>query len=98
MREGLDDTKAKFLALLAFVDGDILNVTNTAETTEELALDEDGTYSNDLVTRLVENDNGEVCTRDCAHGVELVDPCYLAEIVDDGENGKDIEMSTFVVC
>jgi len=53
MREGLDDTEAKLLALLAFVDGDILNMTDTAETAEKLALDEDGAYSDDLVARLV---------------------------------------------
>lgn len=44
MCESLDDTEAKFLALLAFVDGDVLDVTDTTETAEELALDEDGAY------------------------------------------------------
>lgn len=84
MRESLDDTEAKLLALLGFINGDILYVTDTAETTEELALDEDGAYSNDLVARLVEDDDGEVCARVRAHGVELVDPRCLTEVVDDG--------------
>jgi hypothetical protein len=84
MRESLDDTEAKLLSLLGFINGDILYVTDTAETAEELAFDEDGAYSNNLVARFVEDDDGEICTRACAHGVELVDPRYLAEVVDDG--------------
>lgn len=84
MRESLNDTEAKLLALVVFVDGDILDVADAAETTEELALDEDGANSDDLVVRLVEDDDGEVCARRCAHGVELIDPRYLAEVVDDG--------------
>jgi len=49
MRESLNDTEAKLLALVVFVDGDILDVADAAETTEELALDEDGANSDDLV-------------------------------------------------
>lgn len=79
IREGQDDTETKLLSLLALVDGDILNVTNAAETAEKHALDDDSAYSDDLVARLVEDDDGEVCARGCAHGVELADPRYFAE-------------------
>lgn len=84
MRESLDDTETKLLALLGFINGDVFYVTDTAKTTEELALDEDGADSNDLVARLVEDDDGEVCARVCAHGVELVDPRCLAKVIDNG--------------
>jgi len=97
MREGLDYMEAKLLALVAFGDGNILDLTDTAETAEELVVDEDGTYSNDLVTRLVEDDDGEVRVRGCTHDVELIDPRCLAEVID-RQNGKDIEMSAPVVC
>lgn len=83
MCEGLDDKEAKLLVLVAFGDGDILNMTDAAKTEEELAMDEDSAYSDDLVACFVEDDDGEVCARGCAHGVELIDPYFLAEIIDD---------------
>lgn len=82
--ESLDDTQAKFLALLTFIYGDVLDVTDASETTEEFTLDEEGAYSDDLVARLVEDYDGIVGARGYAHGVELIDPCCFTEVVDDG--------------
>jgi len=84
--ECLDDTHAKLLALLAFIDGDVFDMTDASETTEKLAFNEGGAYCDDLVARLVEDDDGVVGTRGCAHGVELIDPGCLTEIIDDGKD------------
>ena len=61
--EGLDDAQAKLLALLALVDGDVLDVAYGAEPAEELAFDEDGADGDDAVGRAVDDDDGVVCAR-----------------------------------
>ena len=98
MREGLDDALTELLALLILVDGNVLNVTDGAEPAEELAFDEDAADADDVVAGVVDDDEGVVCAGYCAHGVELVHPGCFAEVVDDGENGEDIEVTAFVVC
>ena len=98
MREGLDDALTKLLALLALVDGNVLNVTDEAKTAEELALDEDAADADDAVAGVVDDDEGIVCLGHCAHGVELVHPRGFTEVVDDGEDGEDVEVTAFVVC
>lgn len=98
MRECLDDAQAEFLALLAFVDGNVLNVTDAAETAEELAFDKDGTDADDAVAGVVDDDEGVVCSGEGAHGMELVHPGGFTEVVDDGEDGENVEVTAFVVC
>jgi hypothetical protein len=98
VREGLDDALTKLFALLGLVDGNVLDVTDGAETAEELALDEDAADTDDAVAGVVDDDEGVVCPGHCAHGVELVHPGGFTEVVDDGEDGEDIEMTAFVVC
>lgn len=98
MREGLDDTLTELFALLALVDGNVLNVTDAAETAEELAFDEDAADTDDAVAGVVNDDEGVVCPRCCTHGVELVHPGGLTGVTDDGEHGEDIEVTAFVVC
>lgn len=98
MREGLDDALTKLFALLVLVDGNVLDVTDGAETAEELALDEDTADADDAVAGVVDDDEGVVCLGHCAHGVELVHPGVFTEVFDDGEDGEDVEMTAFVVC
>lgn len=62
VREGLDDALTELLALLALVDGNVLNVTDATETAEELAFDEDATDANDAVAGVVDEDEGVVCS------------------------------------
>lgn len=98
MREGLDDALTELLALLILVDGNVLNVTDGTETAEELAFDEDTADANDAVAGVIDDDEGIVRAGYCAHGVELVHPGCFAEVVDDGKNGENIEVTAFVVC
>ena len=95
--EGLDDAQAKLLALLALVDGDVLDVADGAEPAEELALDEDGADGDDAVGRAVDDDDGVVGAGRRAEGVELRAPGVLAGVCDDGEDGEDVEVAALVV-
>ena len=95
--ERLDDAQPKLLALLALVDGDVLDVADGAEPAEELALDEDGADGDDAVGRAVDDDDGVVGARRRAEGVELRAPGVLAGVCDDGEDGEDVEVAALVV-
>ena len=98
VREGLDDAQTELLALLALVDGDVLDVSNAAEPAEELAFDEDGADGDDAVAHVVDDDDRVVRRGRGAHGVELVHPGVFAKVLDDGEDGEDVKVTAFVVC
>jgi len=78
VRESLDDAETQLLALLALVHGNVLNVTDTAETAEELALDEDGANAYDRIGRLVDEHDRVVGVRRGAHSIEANGPCLKA--------------------
>lgn len=96
--EGLYDAQSEFFALLALVDGNVLDVPDAAETTKELAFDEDGADTYDTVAGIVDDDEGVVCIGEGTHGMELVHPGCFTKVVDDGEDGEDIKLATFVIC
>ena len=85
----MNDAQPELLALLTLVHSDVLNVTDTAESTEEFALDEDGSNGNDAVRVLVNNHNSVVCSRRCALGLKLTTPRFLARIGHHGEDRED---------
>ena len=83
--------------MLALVDGNVLNVTDAAETAKELALDEDTADAYNAVTGVVDDNEAVVCSGRGAHGVELVRPSSLTEVLDNGEDREDVEVTAFVV-
>lgn len=97
IRERLDDPQPELLPLLALVDCDILNVADAAETSEELAFNEDAADGDDSVCRFVDDDERVVRVRCGAHGVELRLPCCLAWVGRHGEDAEDVEVATAVV-
>lgn len=65
--KSLYDAQSQLPSLLVFLHSDVLNVSDTAETTQELALYEHGSNSNNLVGRFVDNDKGVVGVCGCTH-------------------------------
>ena len=96
-REGLDDAQTELLALLALVDGDVLDVADAAEPAQELALDEDGADRDDAVRRLVDDHDPVVRARGRAQRVELRDPRLLARVRHDREHREHGEVPAPVV-
>ena len=84
----LDDAQTELLPLLALVHGDILDMPHTAESTQELAFDEDSADRDDTVRRFVNDDNGVVCAGSGAQRFELGKPRVLTRGGDDSENRK----------
>ena len=78
--ERLDDAQPKLLALLALVDGDVLDVADGAEPAEELALDEDTSNTNNLIRSTIKNNESVIRIYACALLVELSDPSSFARI------------------
>lgn len=93
----MDDPQPKLLALLTLVDSNVLDVADSAEPAEELALNEHGADGDDPVSRLVDNDDRVVGTRRGAQRLELRAPRCLAWVRDDGENGEYVQVTTLVV-
>lgn len=96
--ERVDDAQAELLALLALVDGDVLDVADAAEPAQELALDEHAADAHDAVRRAVNDDDGVVCAWGSAESVELCAPRLLARVGDDGQDAEHVEVPAAVVC
>ena len=84
--EGLDNTQPQPLPLLTLVDSDILDVANSAETTDKFAFHNDSASSDNLVCDLINDDEGVVRLWRRTHGLEMCYPRILPEIINHGEN------------
>ena len=58
--QGLNDPQPQFLALLVLIHRDILDVSNGAQTPQELLLHENSPSTNHLVIGLRNDDDGEI--------------------------------------
>lgn len=96
-RQSLDDTKPELLALLALVDGDVLDVSDRAEAAGELTLHEDGADAYDAVRRAVDDDDRVVRERRVLQGGELVQVGLFTEVADNGEHAEDVKVAAVVV-
>ena len=96
-RERLDDPQPKFFALLRLVDGNIFDMANTTQPTDELALDKDRADGYDRVCILVDDDEGVVRAWEGSHGLELRCPCGLAWVRDGGEDFEHVEMTAAII-
>lgn len=96
--ERVDDAQAELLALLALVDGDVLDVPDAAEPAQELALDEHAADADDAVRRTVDDHDGVVCAWGGAQRVELRAPRLFARVRDDGQDAEHVEVPAAVVC
>lgn len=85
-RQRLDDAEPELLALLTFVDGNVLDVAHAPESAEELALDEDGPDGDDAVRGLVDDHDSVVRMQRGFPEVELRNPGVLAGVGDYGQD------------
>ncbi len=63
---------------------------DTAEPTQELALDENGTDADDTVRVLVDQHDGVVCVHGGFDSVELRPPGFFAVVCNDCEDLQDV--------
>lgn len=80
----LDDAQADLLPLDILVHRDVLNVSHTPESAQELALDEDTSDANDPVRVAVDYDECVVGVRALLLLVELRNPGLFAGVCDHG--------------
>jgi hypothetical protein len=97
VRERLDDPEAQLLALLVLVYCDVFNVTNSAQTTKELALDKKRTRADNDVGLTVDNHQTIVGMRCGAQVLKLPTPRVSTRVSDDCEDGEYVQMATMII-
>lgn len=93
----LDDAQAYLLPLDILVHRDVLNVSDAPESTQELALNENTSDTDDPVCVTVDYDECVVGVRAVLLLVELRDPGLFARVGDHGQHGQDLQVATSVV-
>ncbi len=95
--QGLNDPQTELLSLLVLVDRYILDMSDASQATQELAFYEHASHTDDAVGCFIDDNNRIVCLWGSAHGVKLGDPCRLAWVCHDCQDGKYVEVATMVV-
>jgi len=88
-RQSLNDAQTKLLALDLWVDSNILYMSNTAQASQKLVLNEHTADSNDLVCRFVNDDQGKICARCSTEQVEARLVCSKTRVGNKGKNRED---------
>jgi hypothetical protein len=89
--EGLYDAEAELLSLHLARDGDVFDVTDAAEATQEFVLQEDAAGADYTIGLARDDDEDVICLGLAAHGVELSRPRLCAHVGclrQDGEHGE----------
>jgi hypothetical protein len=95
--EDPDHLCAEALALSGLPDGDVLDMSNHPEPTQEFTLDECTGSTDYLVSGHQHGDNHVVCPMACAHRLELRSPCFRPWVADLRQCCKCLKVSALVV-
>ena len=97
MRERLDDPQSELFALLRCVDRDILDMSDGSQAAEKLALEEDGTDTDDAVCIFRHDDERIVRIRYRSEGVELRNVGGFAWVRNGGQDAQNRKMTAVIV-
>ena len=94
--QSLDHPQPQLLPLLAFIDGNILNMAHHTQGADELAFDDKTAGANDYLVPITYHDQ-EVFPVPLRHPVVALVPLLEAELADAGEHTENVKVPAVVV-